>query len=169
MGVRVERWDAEQATERAREVWRVYDDVFADQPSEKEWKATAFDRHCAREGFRLGAAVDGSQVIGFAYGYVGARGEYWPDRVAEALGEPLASDWVGGHFEFVELGVIGSRRRQGIGAALHDALMADLPSDRALLSTDDDPDSPAARLYRSRGWERLSLLEPGVQVMGLRL
>jgi hypothetical protein len=47
--------------------------------------------------------------------------------------------------------------------------MIDPPSDRAMLSTDDDLASPSVRLYRSRGWERLALLEPGVQVMGKRL
>jgi ribosomal protein S18 acetylase RimI-like enzyme len=160
--MRIERWDGEQALDRSAEIWPVYERVF--------------DRHCARRQFRLVAAFDdesgdaaGGRVVGFAYGYVGDRGQYWPDRVASALGDDIAVTWVGDHFEFVELAVVEGMRRRGVGSALHDALMTDPPVDRALLSTDDDPQSPAVRLYRSRGWERLTLLEPGVQVMGLRL
>jgi ribosomal protein S18 acetylase RimI-like enzyme len=167
--MRIERWDPDQSLARASELWPVYDEVFADVDGEQGWIETTLARHCARTNFRLDAAVDGKTVVGFAYGYVGDRGQFWPDRVAAALGPELAADWVGGHFEFVELGVLAARRRRGIGVALHDALMTDVPSDRALLGTDDDPDSPAVRLYRSRGWERLTLLEPGVQVMGARL
>jgi ribosomal protein S18 acetylase RimI-like enzyme len=167
--VRIERWDPEQALARASAIWTVYEEVFADRSSESDWLASMFDPHCARRGFRLDAAVDGDAVLGFAYGYLGDRGQLWPDRVALALGEEEAAGWLGGHFEFVELGVVGSHRRLGLGAALHDALMTDPPSDRALLSTDDDPESPAVQLYRSRGWQRLTLLEPGVQVMGRRL
>lgn len=147
----------------------MYDEVFGDQASEQDWRGSTFDRHCERRDFRLDAAFDGDALVGFAYGYVGDLGQYWPDRVAAALGAEEAREWVGGHFEVVELAVRASHRRRGIGGALHDALMADPPSDRALLSTDDGDDAPAARLYRSRGWRRLALLEPGVQVMGLRL
>lgn len=167
--MRIERWDGAQALARAAEIWPVYDEVFGDRASEREWRETTFDRHCARRAFRLDAAFDGDAVVGFAYGYVGERGEYWPDRAAAALGDELAAAWVGGHFEFVELAVRAAHRRRGIGGALHDALMTGPPSDRALLSTDDGDDSPAVDLYRSRGWQRLTMLEPGVQVMGLRL
>jgi ribosomal protein S18 acetylase RimI-like enzyme len=166
--VHIKRWGGEQAVARASEMWTVYDEVFGDRASEQEWRETTFERHCRRQEFRLDAAYADGSLVGFAYGYVGARGEYWPDRVAAVLGDE-ADAWVGGHFEFVELAVRAERRRHGIGSALHDSLMADPPSDRALLSTDDDVASPAVRLYRSRGWGRLALLEPGVQVMGKRL
>jgi ribosomal protein S18 acetylase RimI-like enzyme len=167
--VRIERWDGDQAVARASEIWPVYDEVFGDRPSEQEWRDSTFDRHCERRGFRLDAAFDGETLSGFAYGYIGDLGQYWPDRVAAVLGEESAREWVGDHFEFVELAVRPPYRRRGIGSALHDALMSDPPADRALLSTDDGDDAPAVRLYQSRGWRRLALLEPGVQVMGLRL
>jgi predicted GNAT superfamily acetyltransferase len=43
-------------------------------------------RHVVRDGFRfLGAFADG-RLVGFVYGYRGARGQWWHDRVAAALG-----------------------------------------------------------------------------------
>ena len=59
-------------------------------------------------------------------------------------------------------------RRHGLGRRLHDVLLDGIPSDRALLAT-DNRDSPALRLYTSHGWTKLGELSPEVQVMGLRL
>jgi ribosomal protein S18 acetylase RimI-like enzyme len=109
--------------------------------------------HAARAGFKLVASRAGGAVTGFAYGFTGERGQWWPDRIAEAAPE-IADKWVGGHFEFVELAVATSAQRQGLGAALHDALMTDLPHAKALLSTYTD-DRPGSRLYRRKGWQLL--------------
>jgi ribosomal protein S18 acetylase RimI-like enzyme len=165
IGRRVELWSPQEAKERAAEVWRVYEVVFADLGSEQEWRETTYEPHCARRGFRFAAALDSDRLVGFAYGYIGDLGQYWPDRVASALSDDIVAEWVGGHFEFVELAVLADYRRLGLGGALHDALMSDLDVYRALLSTDAD-DTPAVLLYRSRGWTSLGILEPGVQVMG---
>jgi GNAT superfamily N-acetyltransferase len=165
----IETWPPERARQEAAEVFAVYHAVFRDAPDEADWRSSTYDRHVARDGFRLTAALDGDRLVGFAYGYVGARGQYWPDRVAEALGEAVTADWLGGHFEFVELAVLPSHRGRGLGAALHDALLLDAPGDRAMLSTADDPADPAVRLYASRGWRKLGNLTPDVQVMGLAM
>jgi ribosomal protein S18 acetylase RimI-like enzyme len=107
-------------------------------------------------------------VTGFAYGYTGDRGQWWSDRIVEAAPE-IADEWVGGHFEFVELAVAASAQRQGLGAALHDALMADLSHSKALLSTYVD-DRPAPRLYRRKGWQLLlPNLAPSTALYGKNL
>jgi ribosomal protein S18 acetylase RimI-like enzyme len=88
--------------------------------------------------------------------------------VAAALPPPVADQWIGGHFEFVELAVLPAFRGRGVGSRLHDVLLEGVPAERALLSTDAH-DSAAVRLYASRGWKSLGRLSDDVQVMGLKL
>lgn len=147
------------------QVWPVYDAVFGDVADEASWRADLFERHAARDGYRLAVARDDGALVGFAWGYVGERGQYWPDLVASTLPADVVDAWVGGHFELVELAVLPTARRHGLGGALHDAVL-DGVHRRCLLGTSDDENDPAVRLYRRRGWERLGLLAPGVQVMG---
>lgn len=164
----VQVWGADQAQAQAHasEVFTVYDAVFGDRPDERQWRAEMYDRHFARDGFRLSVALDGDQLVGFAWGYVGERGQYWPDRVVEALPKGVTDEWVGGHFEFVELAVLPENRKRGLGRRLHDVLLEEVPQPRALLSTDNS-DSPATRLYAGRGWHKLGELDRDTQVMGL--
>ena len=126
-----------------------------DEPAEKadQFAAEQLPTHAARPGFKLVVARSAGETAGFAYGFTGERGQWWPDRIAEVAPE-IADEWVGGHFEFVELAVAAAAQRQGLGAELHDALMADLPHSKALLSTYVD-DRPAPRLYRRKGWQLL--------------
>lgn len=167
--IRVDAWSLARARDEADAVFAVYDAVFGDVPDVADWRLTTYERHVNRRGFRLVAARDDDTLVGFAYGYVGERGQYWSDRVAAALPPDVVADWVGGHFEFVELGVLPSHRRQGLGRRLHDALMDGAPGERALLGTADDPHDPAVRLYRSCGWRKLGNLDADVQIMGRRV
>ncbi len=162
----IDLWDGARARAAAPGLWRVYDEVFGDQDSLAIWRQEVLDRHSERDGFRLAVARCEHEIVGFAYGYVGERGQPWADRVAAALPPAVADEWVGGHFELVDLAVLESHRRHGGGRRLHDVLM-DGETRRALLST-DDADTPAVLLYRSRGWQRLGQLSETVQIMGLR-
>ena len=109
-------------------------------------------RHAEREGFRFLGASAGGHLIGFAYGYRGARGQWWHDRVAAALGEEGTRRWLSpGHFELTELHVRPETRRQGIGGMLHDSLLDGLDAPTSVLSTQTD-NEPAIRLYEGRGW-----------------
>jgi ribosomal protein S18 acetylase RimI-like enzyme len=146
-------------------IWPCYQAVFGDFDDLQTWRQDLFNRHAARAGYRLAVATDGDTVAGFAWGYIGERGQYWTDLVCDVLPREVTADWVGGHFEFVELAVLPDYRRRGIGAQLHDALLTDVRQ-RCLLSTADDPDDPAVRLYLRQGWQRLGDLSPGFQVMG---
>ena len=164
----IELWSPEQAQQYVAEVFAVYDAVFGDRPDYDDWRAELYDPHCARERFRLAAARDEGQLVGFAWGYIGRPGQFWSDWVLETMPEEVTREWVGGHFEFVELAVRPEHRRHGYGRRLHDVLLDGVPADRALLSTDAD-DSPAVRLYTSHGWRTLGLLKPDVRLMGIRL
>jgi ribosomal protein S18 acetylase RimI-like enzyme len=149
----------------AAQIWPVYETVFGDFESYELWRADLFDRHAARDGYRLVTAVDDSTLVGFGWGYTGQRGQYWSDLVCNSLPQAITDEWVGGHFEVVELAVLPGCRGQGVGRALHDKLLESVTG-RCLLSTSDDPGDPAVRLYVSSGWRKLGVLRSGVQVMG---
>jgi ribosomal protein S18 acetylase RimI-like enzyme len=139
-------------------IWPVYDAVFADHADYGSWRKTVWDPHTVRDGFRLVRAYQEEAVVGFAYGYTGAYGQWWTDNVSAALDPEVADQWLGGHFELVSIGVAATSRRQGIARRLMHALLEDLPHDRLLLMTSADPDDPARLLYASEGW---SVLGPG--------
>lgn len=133
-------------------------------------------RHAARDGFALVAAVDEGRLVGFAYGYRGAPGQWWNDAVAAAMTRRERSRWLPpGHLELAELHVARDRRREGIGARLHDALLAAFPdAPTAVLST-QAANEPALVLYRERGWDvvvRELRFAPGAEpysILGLLL
>ena len=135
------------------ELWAVYDAVFGDQPDESAWRANVWDRHSAREGFRLARAYDGPRLVGFGYGYTGQRGQWWTDQVSAIWPPSLAAAWLGGHFELVSIGVCADARGRGLGRELIRTLTRDLPHERWLLQAAADPAEPARRLYESEGWQ----------------
>jgi ribosomal protein S18 acetylase RimI-like enzyme len=107
-------------------------------------------RHAAREGFRLVESRDeDGELAGFGYGYTSAPGQWWHDRVAEALGEPVRS-WLPGAFEVVTLAVRAERQGQGIGGRLFDELT--LGVERGVLSVWEEAPR-AVSLYLGRGWQ----------------
>ncbi|MEW6047961.1 MAG: GNAT family N-acetyltransferase, partial [Bacillota bacterium] len=108
--------------------------------------------HADRDGFRCVVAFLHEAPVGFAYGYTGRRGQWWTEQVARHLDGAKAREWLGDHFELVELHVHPSYQGQGIGGRLHDRLLEGLPHRRALLSTRQGP-TVAVAMYRSRGWE----------------
>jgi ribosomal protein S18 acetylase RimI-like enzyme len=132
-------------------------------------------RHARREGFRfLGALTGSGRLVGFAYGYHGAPGQWWHDVVAGAMDEQTRKQWLAaGHFELTELHVHRDHRRRGLGGRLHDELLAPIRAPAAVLTV--RPDNAAAlHLYRGRGWRLIipSLRFPGgsvMDVMGLEL
>ena len=151
----------------ATKVWtchqRVFGDDFVDYAT---WYSDLFEKHATRERHRLALIQEDDTVTGYGWGYIGHRGQYWADLLCDSLPERIASQWVGGHFDVVELAVLPEHRRRGLGQALHDCLLDGLTG-RCLLSTSSDPDDPAVRLYARSGWKTLGTLRPGVQVMGL--
>ncbi|MFB6721731.1 GNAT family N-acetyltransferase [Kribbella sp. NPDC056345] len=139
----------------ATELGEVFAAAFA---GEEHSDATRFTNeqlptHAERDDFRLVVAQEES-VLGFAYGFTGWPGQWWSDRISAAISAELAAEWIGGHFEVVELAVAPEAQGQGIGAALMTALVAGLPHRRLLLTTYVD-DRAAPRLYRRLGWQVL--------------
>jgi ribosomal protein S18 acetylase RimI-like enzyme len=151
------------------ELWPVYDAVFGDQPDAASWRAAVWDRHAARDGFRLARAYDVDVLVGFAYGYTGRRGQWWTDRAAEVLDPEVVDVWLEGHFELVSIGVLPVARSRGVGSALLEEVTRGLPHERWLLMTTADPSDPARRLYAGHGWRVLGPgLRPDQVIMGRR-
>lgn len=166
--ITIETLSGEGAEKHREAVLGIWIAVFGKVENPDDWTASPWDRHRARAGYRLVIARDGDRPLGFAWGYTGERGQYWPDLVSREVG-PRLDEWLGGHFEFVELAVIPAARRGGVGGRLHDALLAALPHEKALLETSARDDDPGVRLYASRGWISLASYGADRQVMGLAL
>lgn len=161
---------AEDIGRLREEILAVYRAVFSLPPfSESDAAIRQFpetlENHARREGFRCCIARDSetAQIVGFAYGYTGRRGQWWHDLVIQALDPPAVERWMSDVFEVVDLGVIPSVRNRHIGEHLHDRLLQGVSHRTALLSTFQE-ETPALRLYRKKGWVviRTDLLFPGV-------
>lgn len=138
---------------RSHEIWVLYQEVFADRPDYAVWLETTLLRHAARSGFRLAGAFENGQIVGFAWGYEGAVGQYYIDSVLAALDTAVAREWVPA-FIVSELAVSPAMRRRGVGRSLLRLVMAGVRGP-ALLSTWDDRSDPAVRLYLAEGWEKI--------------
>jgi hypothetical protein len=73
------------ATELAGRIWPCYRAAFGDFDDLETWRRDMFDRHAQRAGYRLTVGMDGNTVAGFAWGYIGQRGQYWSDLICEML------------------------------------------------------------------------------------
>jgi ribosomal protein S18 acetylase RimI-like enzyme len=123
-------------------------------PRQVEFGSATLPRHSGRDGFRFVAVVapDGA-LAGFAYGYSGAAGQWWHDRVAAAMDDETRARWLDPpHFEFCEIAVLPELQGQGLGGRLHDALLAGRPEPRALLSTERNGNDDVLGFYDRRGW-----------------
>jgi GNAT superfamily N-acetyltransferase len=130
--------------------------------------------HLDRHGLRAVAAERDGTLVGIAYGYLGARGQWWHDQVRGAMGEQLARQWLDGSFEVCELHVRPVWHGTGLGRTLLLQLLEGVPAPTAVLTT-PDTDTRARRFYRAGGWTDLvrDLRFPGdpraFAVLGLRL
>lgn len=158
-------WNGADADSLSDQVLHVWSRGLGPIDDPARWRTERWDRHRSREGFRLVTAHHFGDVVGFAYGYTGELGQYWSDWVVDELG-PAVDGWIGGHFEFTELGVLPAFRGRGIGGALHDALLHDLSHSHALLGTFSGPEDPASALYSRRGWKTLGTIGDSYRVMG---
>lgn len=117
-------------------------------------------------------------VVGFAYGFHGASGQWWHDLVRSALvtagGRRLAHAWLDDSFEVAEVHVHPGYQGRGVGRAMVPALIHPRLERTALLST-QDTDSRARRLYRGLGFTdlltgyRFPGTDPPYAVMGAAL
>ncbi len=108
--------------------------------------------HSTRPNFHGALACNGEKPVGMAFGTRSEDGQWWHDQVARHCGKhnpALQNAWV-----VVELAVLDGWRRQGVGGALLDAVVAAQPLKNLLLSTQEHNDT-ARQFYERRGWTYL--------------
>ncbi|MDY6811111.1 MAG: N-acetyltransferase [Actinomycetota bacterium] len=105
------------------------------------------------------AATDDDVLVGIAYGYRGARDQWWNQQLRIGLRRAGAGDVeidaiTGDYFELTELHVHPSAQGHGLGQALLGRLLAGRTESKVLLSTPEIPaeDNRAWALYRRLGF-----------------
>jgi ribosomal protein S18 acetylase RimI-like enzyme len=139
------------------EIADVYAAALGEDPvaARERMRTDVLPRHRARDGFRLLVARDGERIVGMAYGYIGARGQWWTERVAAAMSADEQARWLDApHFEVVELHVHPDAQGRGIGARLLSELLDGLGLPFALLST-AATNTRGRAFYRREGWTEI--------------
>ena len=118
-------------------------------------------QHVERDDFVFLVDRQGGELTGFGYGYTGAYGQWWTERVSQSLTAAQRAEWLDPpHYEIVELHVRPSWQRRGIGSALLAQLLTRQPHDRALLSTQTGS-RKARGFYAKNGWQELASVDFG--------
>lgn len=129
-------------------------------------RAPMWSEHALRPGWRAVAALGESSgddsdpaLLGIAYGYRGARRQWWCEQVRSGL---LANAWtasaadglLGNYFELTELHVLPAAQGLGLGEQLLRTLLHDRAEPAVLLSTPEVPaeGNRAWQLYRRVGF-----------------
>jgi ribosomal protein S18 acetylase RimI-like enzyme len=129
------------------------------------WKAVAAVESDAEPGPESQGAVPSASdlrdapLLGVAYGYPGAPGQWWQQQVVLGLqrgGLPPVeiTALMTSYFELTELHIAPSAQGRGIGEALARRLLSDRDEEHVMLSTPETTGEPnrAWRLYRRLGF-----------------
>ena len=155
MSVRLVELDREQLRARTDEVLEVYGEAMGVDLASALSRRSIVAAHLERDGLRAWVALDGPRMVGVAYGYLGAPGQWWHDQVRSALTIAQSRQWLDGAFEVCELHVRPELHGTGLGRRLLACLLTDLPARTAILTT-PDAETRARRFYRDGGWVDLA-------------
>ena len=149
-------WDAETFRRRLDDLIEVYLAAMRYPPEVATARSALWAEHSRRNGFACvvaeapGSTGRDSEIIGLAYGYHGAPGQWWYSEVRRGLRE-TAPAHLGDFFELTELHVRPDAQGHGLGEALLRALASRVPEPLMLLSTPEG-ENRAWRLYRRLGF-----------------
>ncbi|MDP9101002.1 MAG: GNAT family N-acetyltransferase [Actinomycetota bacterium] len=156
-------WGRDDLAGRRDEILDVYAEAMGVDRAGARSRRSILTAHLDRAGLRGVAAVDTRRhLVGVAYGYLGAPGQWWHDQVRLAMTGEQADRWLRDAFEVCELHVRPRWQGRGLGKALLDSLLAGPPAATAVLTT-PDVESRARGFYRLHGWQDLvrDLIFPG--------
>jgi GNAT superfamily N-acetyltransferase len=167
-------WSRDELAAHADEVLEVYAEAMGVSRTTARSRRSVLASHLDRTGLPAVAALDGDRLVGIAYGYRGAPGQWWHDHVRAAMGPQLAGEWLRDAFEVCELHVRPTHQQQGLGRDLLVRLLSHTDAQTAVLTTPDQ-ETRARAFYRGGGWVDLvrDLRFPGdprsFAVLGLAL
>lgn len=153
--MRLVAWTPDDLARRLDDVIEVYGLAMNYPPGLTTARRGYVAGHVHRPGFRAVASLDDQgQLLGFGYGYTSAKGQWWHDRVREAMRRDQRRYWLADCFEVVELHVRPVAQGHGLGAGQLRALLGMGSGATTLLSTPeaDEQRSRAWRLYRRFGF-----------------
>ncbi|MCV7194221.1 GNAT family N-acetyltransferase [Mycolicibacterium brumae] len=129
-------------------------------PGTADQRAAMWLEHSRRAGWSGVAALDAEhRLVGIAYGYRGASGQWWQQQVVSGLrraGAPEAAiaAWMDNYFELTELHIHPGAQGRGLGEAMARRMLRPRAEDTVLLSTPEisGDANRAWRLYRRLGF-----------------
>jgi ribosomal protein S18 acetylase RimI-like enzyme len=114
-------------------------------------RSVLWEEHSHRAGFSCVIATGAAdRILGLAYGYRGAPGQWWYSEVRRGV-RPADEGRLADFFELTELHVHPDWQGHGLGEAMLRGLAADRPERHMLLSTPEG-ENRAWRLYRRLGF-----------------
>jgi ribosomal protein S18 acetylase RimI-like enzyme len=136
------------------EALRIYVTAMRYPPGTARHRGPMWLEHMLRAGWRCVAAYEDAALVGIAYGYLGASGQWWHDEVyrgLKSLDPAAARSYLTDYFELTELHVHPDAQGRGIGESLLTGLLSKVAAEKVLLSTPEGP-TRAWRLYRRAGF-----------------
>ena len=158
-GIAFQLLDGRQAAAHADELQALHAEVYADPPYRQAADAARFaDRfrvQCRQPGFVLAEARHGGYLVGYASGMPLRPSSSWWRELTTPLPAEVTTEHPGRTFALAELLVRASWRRQGIGQALHDLILANRPEERATLTVLPAA-TPAQNAFQKWGWRKVA-------------
>ena len=158
-GIVFQRLNGRQAAAHADELQALHAEVYADPPyglaADPARFAERFRVQCRQPGFVLAEARHGGYLVGYAAGMPLRPSTSWWRELTTPLPADTTAEHPGRTFALTELLVRASWRRQGIGAALHDLILAGRPEERATLTVWPAA-APAQSAFAKWGWRKVA-------------
>jgi GNAT superfamily N-acetyltransferase len=167
-GITIVVLDGAQAAAHEDDLRSLHAEVYDGEPAAWDGGATPagpFRAQRRQPGFVLAEARHGGYLVGYAAGVPLRPSTSWWRHLTTPVAGDLTAEHAGRTFALTELLVRAAWRRQGIGRALHDAVLASRREERATLAV---PAAAAAQqALRTWGWHKVGRMRgtrPGAPV-----
>jgi GNAT superfamily N-acetyltransferase len=151
--------DGGRAAEHEAELQALHAEVYAAAPQRRDEDAAGFAARFRvqrrQPGFVLAEARHGGYLVGYAAGMPLRPSTSWWRDLTTPVPDEVTAEHPGRTFALVDLLVRAAWRRQGIGQALHDLILAGRREERATLVLPPTA-APAQNAFQSWGWRKVA-------------